>query len=84
MVMAASYGMPHPVLFERSFGTYWSAHFKQTLHVFEVRFIESVVMMAPDTQYPYRDGTEGDRWYMMQKPGRKLCSLLDTHEEDIN
>jgi hypothetical protein len=41
-------------------------------------------MMAPDHQYRhYRtDGSEVDRWFLMEKPGLKLASLAGSEEED--
>ena len=41
-------------------------------------------MMAPDTRYAEKDGTEQDRWYMMEKPGRRLSSFFDSSNNDID
>ena len=38
--------------------------------------------MAPDQQYPkfFQDGTQTDRWYLMEKPGLKLSKMIGIEE----
>ena len=64
--------------------TYWTAqHLRDKgIRVVDIECITSVVMMAPDTQYASwcKDGTELDRWYMMEKPGIKIGHMAGEYE----
>ena len=80
LAMAQSYSAPNARLLQISYQTYWSAFHTRKFRVFEIRCIESVVMMARDVNYPEQDGTENDRWYLMEKPGLKLSPFLDDVE----
>ena len=48
----------------------------------DIKCIKSVVMMAPDIRYAslHQDGTELDRWYMMEKPGIKIGHMAGEEE----
>lgn len=85
IAVGSLYGSPHPVLLQASLGTYFSVqHFKNTKVIaFDIKAIRSVVMMAPDRQYPFHDGTEGQRYYLMERPGLKVLSLLGVDEENL-
>ncbi|KAJ7450377.1 hypothetical protein FB451DRAFT_1285800, partial [Mycena latifolia] len=80
VAMISFYGPPHPGLFAASSNTYWTAqHLRDAaVRVVDVKSIRSVVMMAPDERYKTRfhDGTEVDRWYLMEKPGLKLSERV--------
>lgn len=74
------YGPPNKELYESSSKTYYTV---QHLHdagvqVVDVDCIQSVVMMAPDQRYKLfcQDGSENDRWYLMEKPGVKLSHMI--------
>ncbi|KAJ7116179.1 hypothetical protein C8R46DRAFT_931187, partial [Mycena filopes] len=78
------YSPPHPGLLAASSNTYWTAqHLRDTaIRVIDTSSIKSVVMMAPDERYKTRflDGTENDRWYLMEKPGLKLSERVGLEE----
>lgn len=40
-------------------------------------------MMAPDKRYgiSYHDGTEVNRWFLMEKRGLKVSSMVGLHED---
>ncbi|KAJ6525179.1 hypothetical protein B0H19DRAFT_1085021 [Mycena capillaripes] len=89
LAVASFFGPPDPHLLEISSKTYWSVkHLRDTdIRAIEVTSIASCVMMAPDNQYHnYRvDGSEIDRWFLVEKPGLKLASWTaasDRMEED--
>lgn len=86
IAVASCFSPPDPHLLDLSSKTYWSV---KHLHDNDIRAIDlttivSCVMMAPDHQYRhYRtDGSEVDRWFLMEKPGLKLASLAGSEEED--
>ena len=74
--MVSLYGPPHPGILAASSNAYWTAqHLRDTaIRVIDVHTIQSAVMMAPDERYKTRfhDGTEVDRWHLMEMPGLKL------------
>lgn len=78
------YGPPDRHLYEASSKTYWTAkHLRDKgIRVVDIKCIKSVVMMAPDIQYAslHQDGTELDRWYMMEKPGIKIGHMAGEEE----
>lgn len=90
VAMVSLYGPPHPGLLAASSYTYWTVqHLRDAgVRVVDAKSIKSVVMMAPDERYKTRfhDGTEVDRWYLMEKPGLKLSEragideLLDSED----
>ncbi|KAL1681219.1 hypothetical protein EV122DRAFT_288242 [Schizophyllum commune] len=74
VVVVSMFGPPHAELLADSYKTYYTCqHSRDT---------DSVVMMAPDTTYGMRiqDGTENNRWFMMEKPGLKVSLLTGTVE----
>jgi hypothetical protein len=85
VAMVSFYGAPHKELYAASSKTYWTAqHLRDDgVRVIDIKAIKSVVMMAPDQGYQRycQDGTGGDRWYMMEKPGIKLAQMFDLEEE---
>ncbi|KAK6975126.1 hypothetical protein R3P38DRAFT_2810923 [Favolaschia claudopus] len=88
VALASFFSEPNPYLLQLSHKTYWSfQHLRDTkIRVVEIKDITDVVIMAPDHQYAtrYSDGSEIDRWHMVQKPGRKLaCPPLETIEKHI-
>lgn len=84
LALVSLYGHPHEALYTLSSKTYWtSQHLRDTsLEIIDVQCINSVVMMAPDPQYPFTDGTETDRWFLMEKPGLKLSQYLGANADD--
>ncbi|KAJ6566790.1 hypothetical protein B0H19DRAFT_1067069 [Mycena capillaripes] len=84
VAMVSLYGPPHPGLLAASSNTYWTAqHLRnRAIRVVDIKSIKSVVMMAPDKRYGtrFRDGTEIDRWYLMEKPGLKLAERVGLEE----
>lgn len=89
LAVASFFGPPDPYLLEISSKTYWSAKHRRDadIRVIEVTSMVSCVMMAPDDQYHHHraDGSEIDRWFLMEKPGLKLASWTgasDNMDED--
>jgi hypothetical protein len=84
VAMISLYGPPHPGLLAASSNTYYTAqHLRDmAIRVVDVKTIKSVVMMAPNERYKTRfhDGTETDRWYLMEKPGLKLSERVGLEE----
>lgn len=82
--MVSFYGPPHPGLLAASSNSYWTAqHLRDTaLRVLDVKTIKYTVMLAPDERYKTRfnDGSELDRWYLMEKPGLKLWERAGLNE----
>ena len=76
--LASFYGPRHEELYSYSSGTYWTAQKTDKLEFIPAEAIKQLVMMAPDPRYGtyYKDGTEKDRFYMMQKPGGGLLDTL--------
>ncbi|KAJ6504329.1 hypothetical protein C8R47DRAFT_1174826 [Mycena vitilis] len=85
VAVVSLYGPPHAGLYlAASSYTYWtSKHLRDTaIRVIDVKSIQAAVMMAPDERYKTRfhDGTEIDRWYLMEKPGMKLSERAGLEE----
>ncbi len=80
LAIASFYGPPDPELYRASSKTYASMqHFRDIdVRVFAINCIQSVVMMAPDTRH---SSGESNRWFLMEKPGLKILSLLGLHED---
>lgn len=87
VAVLARYGSPNENLMKHSYRTYDSRPHLQDhgITVIDIKKIQSVVMMAPDKiyQHHFRDGTEGDRWFLVEKPGLKVMTLMG-NEEDSN
>lgn len=81
----AKYGKPNGDLMKQSHNTYDSRqHLRDHgITVIDIKQIQSVVMMAPDKiyQHHFKDGTEHDRWFLVEKPGLKLMGLMGTAED---
>ncbi|KAJ6489577.1 hypothetical protein C8R47DRAFT_1215388 [Mycena vitilis] len=77
VALASFFGPPNAHLLEISSNDYWSAQHRRDndLRVVNIKQLSACVTMAPDHQYAiYRsDGSEIDRWFLMQKPGCKLA-----------
>jgi len=84
IALASLYGPKDETLYKESCGTYWTAQHLHKLVFIPVKNIRQLVMMAPDPCYglDHTDGTEKDRWYMMQKPGAGLFDRLGFTEEE--
>ncbi len=86
LAMAAFYGPPDRKIYEDSFKTYVSVnHLRDAgMRVIDVKDIDSVVAMIPDRSYglTLQDGTEGDRWFLMEKPGLKMTAMIGFDELD--
>lgn len=88
LAVGSFYGKPDEELFRRSSKTYYTVqHYRDVdIRVFNVKSIRSAVMMAPDTRYIHKfkggptDGTEVNRWFLMQKPGLKIGSMMGYSE----
>jgi hypothetical protein len=91
VTVASFFGSPDPHLLEISSKTYWLVkHLRNgDIRVINLLTIASCVMMAPDNQYRHlrTDGSEIDRWFMVEKPGLKLASwkghVDDTEEDNV-
>ncbi|KAL1699540.1 hypothetical protein EV121DRAFT_284020 [Schizophyllum commune] len=75
VAVVSMFGFPHAGLLDESSRTYYTCE-----HLRDID-IKSVVMMAPDPSYGkfHQDGTENNRWYLMEKPGLKLLYFIDPH-----
>ncbi|KAJ7289480.1 hypothetical protein C8J57DRAFT_1459466 [Mycena rebaudengoi] len=66
---------------------YWTVQQMREADVraFAVTCIQSCAMMAPDEQYAQfqerEEGSEQDRWFLMEKPGLKLLAMLGLSED---
>jgi hypothetical protein len=52
------------------------------VRVIDIKSIQSVVMLAPDEQYAksFKDGSELNRFFLMEKPGLKLMEMTGVGE----
>ncbi|KAJ6511095.1 hypothetical protein C8R45DRAFT_921782 [Mycena sanguinolenta] len=86
VAVASFFSAPDSHLLDISSKTYWSVqHLRDTdTRVVDIKNVVSVVMMAPDHQYAtYRcDGSEQDRWFLMEKIGLKLAYLAGWDDDD--
>ncbi|KAF8978516.1 hypothetical protein BDQ17DRAFT_1394725 [Cyathus striatus] len=86
LAMVACYGPRNEGLFQKSSKTYWTVqHLRANgIKVIDIKSITSVVMMAPDPRYSlfFRDGTEKDRWFLMQKPMQRISAMLDLSDSE--
>ena len=75
-------------IWEESYHTYWTAEHTgdSKIEAIQVKDIQSTVMMAPDKQYgkTIQDGTENNRWYLMERPGLRLTELSQIPKEFDN
>lgn len=86
VAVVSNYGPPDAALYQASSKTYITfQHFRDvSVRVIRVKDIQSVVMIAPDQMYPRRhnDGSEQNRYYLMEKPGAKLSSMIGLYEAE--
>ncbi|THU78202.1 hypothetical protein K435DRAFT_888835 [Dendrothele bispora CBS 962.96] len=86
LAVGSFYGPAHQELLCQSSGTYYSVqHFRDVdVRAFDIKNIESVVMMAPDPRYGtvFHDGSEVNRYYLMERPGLKIISKIGWEEQD--
>ncbi|GAW10278.1 hypothetical protein LENED_012525 [Lentinula edodes] len=84
--VASFYGEPHQGILKQSSHSYYTVQHKCDVDVraFDIKSISAVVMMAPDPRYGtvFQDGSEKDRYYLMEKPGLKLGRLFGWEEDD--
>lgn len=87
LAVISLYGPPNDTLPEMSSQTYWSVtHLRDAgIKVINAKSIVAVVAMVPDRQYQdwRRDGTEEDRWMLVEKPGLKLTQRILQYDEQI-
>ncbi|KAJ7244471.1 hypothetical protein C8J57DRAFT_1191344 [Mycena rebaudengoi] len=87
IAIASVFGPPHPHLLDISSQVYWTVqHMREAdVRAFAVTCIQSCAMMAPDEQYAQfqerEEGSEQDRWFLMEKPGLKLLAMLGLSED---
>jgi hypothetical protein len=85
VAVASFYGPPHQGLAKQSSYTYITMQHQRDsdVRVIDVQSIVAVVMLAPDPRYPlfFHDGSETDRWYLMQKPGLTMGSMIGIEED---
>lgn len=86
VAVVSNYGPPDATLYQASSRTYITfQHFRDvSVRVIPVKLIQSVVMIAPDQMYSRRhnDGSEHQRYYLMEKPGAKLSGMVGLQEVD--
>ncbi|KAJ7705824.1 hypothetical protein B0H16DRAFT_1346030 [Mycena metata] len=84
LAVVSMYGEHHAELFQESSKTYVTMQHlgNSDVRVIDVDCIQSAVMLAPDQQYPkvHHDGSELNRWYLMEKPGLKLLERMEVAE----
>ncbi|KAL0056617.1 hypothetical protein AAF712_016777 [Marasmius tenuissimus] len=86
LAVISLFGEHNNELYEMSSKTYRTMqHFRDiNVHVVEVKDILSVVIMAPDPRYKTKiqDGTENNRWFMVEKPGLTISALQGFNEAE--
>ncbi len=84
LAMASLYGPLDEHLYTRSSRTYISVqHLRDaSICVINVKAINSVVAMVPDLSYgrTCQDGSKINRWFLMEKPGLKMSSMVGMDE----
>lgn len=79
LAVVSFYGEHHEELYQASSKTYVTMQHlgNSDVRVIDIESIQSVVMLAPDQQYAnlHRDGSELNRYYLMEKPGLKLMEM---------
>ncbi|KAJ7071905.1 hypothetical protein B0H15DRAFT_965693 [Mycena belliarum] len=85
LAVTALFGAPDPHLLDLSSQTYWSVkHLRDDgVQVVNITDIQACVMMGPDYQYAHHlsDGSEVDRWFLVEKPGLKLAYFAGSEED---
>ncbi|KAJ7783928.1 hypothetical protein DFH07DRAFT_727206 [Mycena maculata] len=79
------YGEHHQQLYNDSSKSYVTMQHlgNSGVRVIDIDSILAAVMLAPDEQYAntYHDGSELNRWYLMEKPGLKLMAMMGIGQE---
>ncbi|KAF8830953.1 hypothetical protein HHX47_DHR1000343 [Lentinula edodes] len=87
LAVESFYGQPHEQLQRESSYCYITVqHFQDiNIKVFKVKSILSVVMLAPDPRYAkfFQNGSEKDRYFLMQWIGLKMGGRIGNQEEDV-
>ncbi len=85
VAVVSLYGGPHKELLARSSNTYYTVqHLRNAaICVIPAKSIIAVVAMIPDQQFQkfINDGTEEDRWHLVEKPGLQLLNMVLHAEE---
>ncbi|KAJ7763531.1 hypothetical protein DFH07DRAFT_738770 [Mycena maculata] len=85
LAVVSLYGEHHHQLYIDSSKTYVTMQHlgNSAVQVIDIKSIQSVVMLAPDEQYArdYHDGSEHNRYFLMEKPGLKLMKMLGVEQE---
>lgn len=80
VAVVSCFGRPDQDLLDASYQTYWTTQYVEDsdVRVIDVSAISSVVAMAPDPRYGqvHNDGSEVNRYFLMEKPGLKLASMI--------
>ena len=79
--MASFYDQPDQTLMRHD-GTYLTCKHLHNhgIRVIAVKSICSVVMMAPDPHF----AAEHDQWFVMEKPGLKVLSMMDWNRQETD
>jgi len=84
VALVSFYGPPHEALYQASSKCYWTVQHlgDVSMKIIDIHCIQSVVCLVPDTQYSkyFQDGSENNRWYLMEKPGLKLSLAVGREE----
>ncbi|KAJ7279615.1 hypothetical protein C8J57DRAFT_1058944 [Mycena rebaudengoi] len=84
LAVASLFGDHHRRLYDESSKTYVTMqHLGDTdVRVLDIHSIKSAVMLAPDQQYAkmYKDGSQMNRYYLMEKPGLKLMEMMGVEQ----
>lgn len=92
VAVVSLYGKPHKELLAKSSNTYYTVqHLRNAgICVVPAKSIIAVVAMIPDQQFRKftNDGTQEDRWQLVEKPGLQLLNMVlhaeDRTDEEIN
>ncbi|KAJ7664814.1 hypothetical protein B0H17DRAFT_1143574 [Mycena rosella] len=87
LAVVSMFAEHHQQLYQDSSKTYVTMQHlgNSDIRVIDIKSIQSVVMLAPDEQYAklYKDGSEVNRFYLMEKPGLKLMEMMGVLETVI-
>jgi hypothetical protein len=87
LAVVSLYGEHNQRLYDESSKTYVTMQHlgNSGVHVIDIKSIQSVVMLAPDEQYAktFHDGSELNRFYLMEKPGLKLMKMIGLAENVV-
>ncbi|KAJ7789224.1 hypothetical protein B0H14DRAFT_2627433 [Mycena olivaceomarginata] len=87
LAVVSLYGEHHQQLYEDSSKPYVTMQHlgDSDVRVIDIKSIQSAVMLAPDEQYAksFQDGTQLNRFFLMEKPGLKLMEMIGLAESVI-